>query len=223
MSAMLPSPCRLAKLSSGKQQDQATISDLEKRLKIESETRQRLEVELRDHRNAVRSLWGEEEVQEMKDKLNAKESEVEGIRREMKQWEKACDELRKEVNGYQASIRALEKEKLQLKASLMDETRVKIELFTALSDARRKQQSLAEESRRKDMEITRLHQNLAEMLAIIPGPPPPTTGVSPLYPPTSTVTATPPPPPTSKYESRGRGGVGGEVYEKEKERFATTT
>ena len=93
-------------------------------------------------------------------------------------------ELRK-VNGYQASIRALEKEKLQLKASLMDETRVKIELFTALSDARRKQQSLAEESRRKDVEITRLHQNLAEMLAIIPGPPPPTTGVSPLYPPTS--------------------------------------
>ena len=190
-----PVPCRLARLSSGKQQDQATISDLEKRLKMESEMRQRLEAELRDHRNAVRSLWGEEEMQEMKDKLNAKESELEGVRRELKQWEKACDDFRKEVNSYQASIRALEKEKLQLKASLMDETRVKIELFTALSDARRKQHSFAEESRRKDVEITRLHQNLAEMLAIIPGPPPPTTGVSSLYPPTSTVTATPPPPP----------------------------
>ena len=45
---------------------------------------------------------------------------------------------------------------------------MKIELFTALSDAQRKQHSFPEESRRKDVEITKLHQNLAEMLAIIP-------------------------------------------------------
>jgi len=71
------SSCRLAKLNSGKQQDQAVILDLEKRLKQESDTRQRLEAELREHRNAVRSLWGEEEVQELKGKLSAREREVE--------------------------------------------------------------------------------------------------------------------------------------------------
>lgn len=186
------SSCRLAKLNSGKQQDQAVILDLEKRLKQESDTRQRLEAELREHRNAVRSLWGEEEVQELKDKLSAREREVEATRRELRQWEKACDDLRKEVTSYQATIRALENEKLQLKASLVDETRVKIELFTALSDARRKQQSLAEECHRKGVEITRLHQNLAEIMAIIPTPPPtsmagppfrPTNVGPPAYPP----------------------------------------
>lgn len=170
---------RLLKLSTGKQQDQAAIASLEQRLKQDADIRQRVEAELREHVNSLQHLWSEEEVRELKDRLSHRERELERAGRELQQRDRMCDDLRKELAIRRASVRALEEEKAQLKASLVDETRVKIELFTALSDLRRKKQSLMEECHRKNVEIDKLRQNLAEIMAIIPAPPTTTATYSP--------------------------------------------
>ena len=161
-----PSP-RLAKVSSSRQQDQSLITDLEKHLKHETESRSRAEANLREHRNLVRHSWSEEEVKEFKDKLLAKERELESVRKDLHKKERAFDNLSKELAAKRSAVRGLEEELKQMKASLADETRVKIELFTALSEARRKHQ---EELRIKSAEINKLRQNLAEIIAIMPVP-----------------------------------------------------
>lgn len=158
---------KLAKVSSSRQQDQSLITDLEKHLKHETESRSRAEANLREHRNLVRHSWSEEEVKEFKDKLLAKERELESVRKDLHKKERAFDNLSKELAAKRSAVRGLEEELKQMKASLADETRVKIELFTALSEARRKHQ---EELRIKSAEINKLRQNLAEIIAIMPVP-----------------------------------------------------
>ena len=161
---------------STKQQDQATIVDLEKRLKSETDTRTRVELELRDYQHATRNSYSAKEVKQLNDRLKKLERDLEGAQKEMLKKEKIGEELRKEVAGQRMSLQVCEGEKQQLKVALNDETRVKIELFTALSEAGRKQQTLIDECHRKNLEIGRLRQNLAEIMAIIP--PHPSTPVT---------------------------------------------
>ncbi len=175
---------RLGKISSSKQQDQATISELEKKLKNEIDVRSRVEAEFRNHQHVSRNSYSAEEVKQLTDKLRKLERELENALKENLKKEKTWEDIKKELSSHRMSLRMMEGEKQQLKISLADETRVKIELFTALSDAGRKQQSLLEECIRKNMEINRLRQNLAEVMAIIPAhpsTPQPTT----VYPPAS--------------------------------------
>lgn len=162
---------RLSKLSSSKHHDQSSIADLEKKLKVESGERVRVETELRDHKHATQNSWSDEEVRELKAKLSAKDKELESLRKDLRKNEKMLEGARKDIVSKQNNLKVFEEEKKQLKDSLADETRVKIELFTALSEARRKHQGLLEECQRREVEINRLRQHLAEIMAIIPSPP----------------------------------------------------
>lgn len=185
---------RLSKCTASKQQDQATMTDLEKRLKSETDTRARVEMELREYQHASRNSYSAEEVKLLNDKLRKTEKDLESTRKELVRKDKSYEELRKELTAQRKAYRAVEAEKQQLNIALADETRVKIELFTALSEAGRKQQGLVDECHRKHLEIGRLRQNLAEIMAIIPthpSTPQPTTTNSPIgnghgsYPPAS--------------------------------------
>lgn len=129
-----------------------------------------MELELRDYQHATRNSYSAEEVKLLNDKLRRMEKDLESTRKELVKRDKSCDEMRKELNNYRMSVRVFDGEKQQLKVALADETRVKIELFTALSDAGRKQQTLVDECHRKNVEIGRLKQSLAEIMAIIPHP-----------------------------------------------------
>ena len=169
--------CRLSKLKSGKEHDQAAITELEKKLNHEADARTRVEAKLRDHQHAARNSWSGEEVKELKDKLTSAEKELMKVKSELARCEKVREELRGLLDGKMASMKALESEKQQLKVALADETRVKIEMFTALSEAGKKHR---EEINRKNREVQRLQRNLAEIMAILPAmglpqPPPPTT------------------------------------------------
>lgn len=177
--------CRFSKTTSIKQQDQATIADLEKRLKNESDIRIRVELELRDYQHATRNSYSAKEVKHLNDRLRKTERELESTHKELIKREKVYDELRKDMAGQRMTIQVCEGEKQQLKMALNDETRVKIELFTALSEAGRKQQSLIDECHRKNVEIGRLRQNLAEIMAIIPPHPSTPQPVTTSYPPAS--------------------------------------
>lgn len=164
---------RLSKLKSGKEHDQAAITELEKKLSHEADARTRVEAKLRDHQHAARNSWSGEEVKELKDKLTSSEKELEKVKSELARCEKVREELREMMDGKISLIKALESEKQQLKVALADETRVKIEMFTALSEAGKKHR---EEVNRKNLEIQRLQRNFAEIMAILPAvglPPPP--------------------------------------------------
>lgn len=165
---------RLGKCSGFKQQDQATITDLEKKLKSESDIRARVELEVREYQHSSRNSYSAEEVRLLQDKLRKVEKDLESTRKELIRKDKSCEELRKELTSQRKAFRSIDAEKQQLNISLADETRVKIELFTALSEAGRKQQGLVDECHRKNLEIGQLRQNLAEIMAIIPTHPHPT-------------------------------------------------
>ncbi len=159
---------RLSKLSSNKHHDQSSIADLEKKLRAESGERVRVEAEFRDHKHATQNSWSDEEVQELKGKLSSKDKDIDFLKKDLRKHEKMLEGARKDLNLKENALRSFNEERNQLKASLADETRVKIELFTALSEARRKHQGLMEECQRRDIEINRLRQHLAEVIAIIP-------------------------------------------------------
>ena len=161
-------------MKSGKEHDQAAISELEKKLSHEVDARTRVEAKLRDHQHAARNSWSGEEVKELKDKLASSEKDLERAKKDLAKCEKVRKELQELVDAKSASLKALEGERQQLKDSLADETRVKIEMFTALSEAGKKHR---EELQRKNREIQRLQRNLAEIMAIFPVQPqlPPTT------------------------------------------------
>ena len=162
---------RLGKCTASKQQDQANLTDLEKKLKNETDVRARVEMELREYQHASRNSYSAEEVKQLNDKLRKTEKDLESARKELVRKDKSHEELRKELTAQRKAYRSIEGEKQQLNIALADETRVKIELFTALSEAGRKQQGLVDECHRKNIEIGRLRQNLAEIMAIIPAHP----------------------------------------------------
>lgn len=144
---------------------------------METEGRARAELELREHQHVSRNSYSAEEMKQLNDKLRKAERDLEHARKELMKRDKSCEELKKELAKQRMLYRAIDMEKQQLKVALADETRVKIELFTALSEAGRKQQTLVDECHRKNLEISRLRQNLAEIMAIIPSHPstPPVT------------------------------------------------
>lgn len=157
---------------SSKIQDQEVISNLEKLLREENDIRCRAEAELRECSD---SSWAEDEVRDIKEKLASAEKalvkahgELESVQNHLQEKGRLLDNLRREMSTCHTLMRSMEEERKQLKASLTDETRVKIELFTALSDARRKYQSLLEELQRKGIEVDRLRQHLAEVMALVP-------------------------------------------------------
>ena len=164
-------PCRLAKCSASKQQDQSNLAELEKKLKNETETRTRVEMELREYQHASRNSYSAEEVKQLNDKLRKTEKDLESMRKELLRKDKSFEEVRKELTAQRKAYARVEGEKQQLNVALADETRVKIELFSALSEAGRKHQGLVDECHRKNVEISRLKQNLAEIMAIIPAHP----------------------------------------------------
>ena len=157
--------CRLSKLKSGKEHNQAAITELEKKLSHEADARTRIEAKLRDHQHAARNSWSGEEVKELKDKLTLSEKELEKAKKDLAKCEKVREELREKLDGKMSSLKALEEERQQLKVALADETRVKIEMFTALSEAGKKHR---EEMLRKNREVQKLQRNLAEIMAIMP-------------------------------------------------------
>ena len=164
------------------------MSDLDKKLKGEIELRTRVESELRNHQNASRNSYSAEEVKQLNDKLRKMEKELDCTRKELAKKDKTCENLKKDLACQCMSLCSVEGDKQTLNVALADETRVKIELFTALSEARRKHQSLLEDYHRKNTEISQLKQGLAEVMAIIPTPQPPTTSMGSIpvpYPPAS--------------------------------------
>lgn len=164
---------RLAKLSSGKTHDQASIAVLEKKLKEEEGGRQRVEAELREHLDALQNLCSEEELHELKERLSVKEKDLEMARKDLQQKQRQVERLQHEVNTCRGSLQVAKKEHAQLAISLNEESGMKMRLFKALSDLSRKHQSCVEELQRKTIEVDRLRQRLAEIMAIVPTIPPP--------------------------------------------------
>lgn len=162
----------MSKLKSGKEHDQAAISELEKKLSHEADARTRVEAKLRDHQHAARNSWSGEEVKELKDKLTSSEKDLEKLKSDLSKCEKARDEQRELLDAKTASLKMLESERDQLKMALADETRVKIEMFTALSNAGKRHR---EELQRKNNEIQRLQWTLARVMSPMApvGPPAP--------------------------------------------------
>ena len=168
-----PSNPRVAKLSSGKTHDQASIAVLEKKLKEEEGGRQRVEAELREHLNVLQNLCSEEELHELRERLSVKEKDWETARKELQQKQRQVERLQHELNSCRGSLQVAKKEQNQLAHSLNEETGLKMRLFKALSELSRKHQSCVEELQRKTIEVDRLRQRLAEIMAIVPTIPPP--------------------------------------------------
>ena len=159
---------RILKLSSSRQHDEGTISSLEQRLKEESECRLKAEAELREQRSQAssQSAWTQEEVRELKEQLVGKEKELAKAREEVQCLTNRNKELQKELMECCGALRSAEVQCEQLRSSLAGETRVKIELFTALSEARRKQEGMMEELKKKTAEVDSLQQNMSRLVAL---------------------------------------------------------
>ena len=141
--------------------------------------RSKVEAELQEHRNC---LWNEGEMKELKERLREVGVERERFQKELQSTRKELmrgrEDAHQDHGRLQGALKAMEEECRQLRDSLTDETRVKIDLLTALSDARRKQEGMAEELVRRNVELGRLQQqNL--MLAMMPGHPVTTSSYSP--------------------------------------------
>ena len=173
---------RLTRLSSGKTHDLASIAVLEKKLKEEEGGRQRVERELRENLDTIQNLCSEEEVYELKKMVSLKDKEVELMRKELQQKIRQLERLQQDLTTCHTSFQAADKERMQLRVSLSEESGMKMRLFKALSEMGHKQQSYVEELQRRNVEVDRLRQRLAEIMAIVPTIPPP------IHPPPSTTT-----------------------------------
>ncbi|MCI4389708.1 hypothetical protein PGIGA_G00101610 [Pangasianodon gigas] len=184
---------KLQYLSKSRQKDKQSCAMLEKKARVETESRLAIEKQLTD----VRSQKFDEAAFLLRNASNRQEhSETQLLRKRARDLDTEYKQLQLDYQGKDNRVLALEKEveslqklrcteqeadallsalsSLQDKAqhleyNLSAETRLKLDLFSALGDARRQLEIAQVKLLKQDQEIKEMKQKIAEVMAVSPG------------------------------------------------------
>ncbi|KAB5540084.1 hypothetical protein PHYPO_G00097290 [Pangasianodon hypophthalmus] len=184
---------KLQYLSKSRQKDKQSCAMLEKKARVETESRLAIEKQLTE----VRSQKFDEAAFLLRNASNRQEhSETQLLRKRARDLDTEYKQLQLDYQGKDNRVLALEKEveslqklrcteqeadallsalsSLQDKAqhleyNLSAETRLKLDLFSALGDARRQLEIAQVKLLKQDQEIKEMKQKIAEVMAVSPG------------------------------------------------------
>ncbi|TSR99418.1 Macoilin [Bagarius yarrelli] len=184
---------KLQYLSKSRQKDKQSCSVLEKKVRMESESRLTVEKQLAE----IRCQKLDEAAFLLRNASNRQEhSETQLLRKRARDLDTEYKQLQLDYQGRDNRVLALEKEveslqklrcteqeadallsalsSLQDKAqhleyNLSAETRLKLDLFSALGDARRQLEIAQVKLLKQDQEIKEMKQKIAEVMAVSPG------------------------------------------------------
>ncbi|XP_041096609.1 macoilin-2 isoform X1 [Polyodon spathula] len=177
-----------------KQKDKQTVSQLEKRLKMEQEARAIAEKQLAEEkkrkkleeataaravalaaatrgectetlRNRIREL--ETECKKLTIDMKVKEEQIRDLEMKVQELRK-YKENEKDTEVLMSALSAMQDKTQHLENSLSAETRIKLDLFSALGDAKRQLEIAQGQIIQKDQEIKDLKQKIAEVMAVMP-------------------------------------------------------
>ncbi|XP_051927889.1 macoilin-like [Hippocampus zosterae] len=177
-----------------KQKDKQTISQLEKRLKVEQEARVLAEKQLADERKrkkmeeataaravALAAATRVESTDSLRGRIRDLETECKKLSMDVKVKEEQirdlegkCQELRKykenekDTEVLMSALSAMQEKTQHLENSLSAETRIKLDLFSALGDAKRQLEIAQGQIHQREQEIAELKQKIAEVMAVMP-------------------------------------------------------
>ncbi|CAB1431104.1 unnamed protein product [Pleuronectes platessa] len=177
-----------------KQKDKQTISQLEKRLKVEQEARALAEKQLAEERKrkkmeeattaravALATATRVESNDSLRARIRELETEYKKLSLDMKLKEEQirdlegkCQELRKykenekDTEVLMSALSAMQDKTQHLENSLSAETRIKLDLFSALGDAKRQLEIAQGQNHQREQEIAELKQKIAEVMAVMP-------------------------------------------------------
>ncbi|XP_047239866.1 macoilin-1 isoform X2 [Girardinichthys multiradiatus] len=177
-----------------KQKDKQTISQLEKRLKVEQEARALAEKQLAEERKrkkieeataaravALAAATRVESTDSLRGRIRELETECKKLSMDMKLKEEQirdlegkCQELRKykenekDTEVLMSALSAMQEKTQHLENSLSAETRIKLDLFSALGDAKRQLEIAQGQIHQREQEIMELKQKIAEVMAVMP-------------------------------------------------------
>ncbi|KAJ7385692.1 transmembrane protein 57 [Desmophyllum pertusum] len=193
---------KLQTMSSARQQDRNTISSLERKLKIERDSRLLAESQLREERrrqkaedaaakqrdettghdacNALRHELEEDSrqlralLQEKEEEIRRVDKEAESLRQKTREYDSM--QLKKETEVLMSALTTMQGKNTHLENSLSSETRLKLDLFSALGDTRRQLEIAQANLKTKDRDIETLKLKIAEVMAVMPSATTYTTG-----------------------------------------------
>ncbi|XP_066573406.1 macoilin-2 [Amia ocellicauda] len=177
-----------------KQKDKQTISQLEKRLKVEQEARAIAEKQLAEEKKrkkleeataaravALAAASRGECTDTLRSRIRELETECKKLTLDMKVKEEQIRELEmkvqelrkykeneKDTEVLMSALSAMQDKTQHLENSLSAETRIKLDLFSALGDAKRQLEIAQGQILQKDQEIKDLKQKIAEVMAVMP-------------------------------------------------------
>uniref|UniRef100_A0A4W3HZS6 Macoilin-like n=1 Tax=Callorhinchus milii TaxID=7868 RepID=A0A4W3HZS6_CALMI len=178
-----------------KQKDKQTVAHLEKRLRIELESRILLEKQLMDAKrrkadetsviaraaslnaavrgdctDALKNRMKEldTEYKQLQLELRIKDDHIRKVEQEVQELCKH-KENEQDTGILMAALSALQDKTQHLETNLSAETRIKLDLFSALGDARRQLEIAQGHIIQQDLEIEDLKQKVAEVMAVMPG------------------------------------------------------
>lgn len=182
-------------MSSNRQQDRNSIATLERKHKSERDARQLAENQLREERKkakadestyrqqrddtavhescTTRIVELDEEMQQLREKVNKKEEKVKQLEKEMEELNVKTQghdshQIKKETEAMMTALNALQGKNTHLENSLSSETRLKLDLFSALGDTRRRLEISQGQVINKDREVISLKAKIAEVMAVMP-------------------------------------------------------
>uniref|UniRef100_A0A3B5KHH0 Macoilin 1a n=1 Tax=Takifugu rubripes TaxID=31033 RepID=A0A3B5KHH0_TAKRU len=168
-----------------KQKDKQTISQLEKRLKVEQDARTVAEKQGKKRIKCKYIFFSLSNRVESTDTLRSRirdlETECKKLTMDMKLKEEQirdlegkCQELRKykenekDTEVLMSALSAMQEKTQHLENSLSAETRIKLDLFSALGDAKRQLEIAQGQIHQREQEIAELKQKIAEVMAVMP-------------------------------------------------------
>ncbi|XP_024113620.1 macoilin-1 [Oryzias melastigma] len=177
-----------------KQKDKQTISQLEKRLKVEQEARALAEKQLAEERKrkkmeeataaravALAAATRVESTDSLRGRIRELETDCKKLSMDMKLKEEQirdlegrCQELHKykenekDTEVLMSALSAMQEKTQHLENSLSAETRIKLDLFSALGDAKRQLEIAQGQIHQREQEIAELKQKIAEVMAVMP-------------------------------------------------------
>ncbi|XP_023223077.1 macoilin-1-like isoform X2 [Centruroides sculpturatus] len=184
---------KLHNLVTARQQDKATISQLEKKLQDERKLRTLLEGQLANERKAkkaeeaaaARAVAMAAARTECTDSCKMRrrdlENDIKQMRRELKLREEQLHQVEREAQSLRqykdshgdtevlmSALSAMQDKNTHLETNLSAETRLKLDLFSALGEAKRQLEITQAMIVQKDKEIDELKSKIAEVMAVMP-------------------------------------------------------
>ncbi|XP_030638346.1 macoilin [Chanos chanos] len=180
-------------LTKSRQKDKQATAILEKKTRLETETRAAVEkqiIEIRAHKldesaillHDAPNRQEQSETQALKKKAKDLETEYEQLQLDYQGREARVLALESEVEALQkhrcmgqeaeallSALSALQDKAQHLEYNLSAETRLKLDLFSALGDARRQLELAQVRVAKQDREIAEMKQKIAEVMAVTPG------------------------------------------------------